>query len=315
MNAAMQLVWVTPTIQEWQNFLNKSDFSNWMQSASYARATYARDFKSPRCALLQKDGRALGFVVMQEIKLGPIHLMEIQRGPIWFEEEHRLEHFLEFAKLLRNTFPTGMMRRFRWLPEWSFQEDITTELTELGYKQQPQTFESVRLDLTLSLENLRQRMTSKWRNCLNKSEKQRLQIRVDARGNTLHEFLMRFQNYKKEKKFLGPSPEFMRQEFRAALKERNAFLLTAQVLQEDVAGVMILIHGKSASYRIGWNSEVGKKTNAHYLLLWTAAKLLKNQGLTYFDLGGIKTDESPGVSHFKLGIGGERFKLLSMMSW
>ena len=97
----------------------------------------------------------------------------------------------------------------------------------------------------------------------------------------------------------------MKEEITTAFQTGDGFLLWAYVDNVPVAGIAILMHGNSGSYRIGWNTEVGRKVNAHYNLLWNAILTLKELGLEYFDLGGIKPDDAKGISHFKTGIGGK----------
>ena len=64
-------------------------------------------------------------------------------------------------------------------------------------------------------------------------------------------------------------------------------------------------HGTSATYVIGWNNDVGRRTNANTLLLWQGMLILKNENVSSFDLGGIDTHSLPGIARFKLGMGGE----------
>lgn len=72
-----------------------------------------------------------------------------------------------------------------------------------------------------------------------------------------------------------------------------------------VAAVMLVRHGNSATYVIGWNNEAGRQTNANALLLWQGILALKNENVSWFDLGGVYTRSLPGIARFKLGLGGD----------
>ena len=72
-----------------------------------------------------------------------------------------------------------------------------------------------------------------------------------------------------------------------------------------IAGICIALHGKDGTYLLGWNSERGRHLSATYLLLWHAILHLRDQGMTGFDLGGLDEENTPGISKFKKGIGGE----------
>ncbi len=309
----MHLIWGSQNSHDWDNLLKKTIQANWMQSWPYAKAIYRRDYKSTRIALIRKENLDLGMVAIQEIVAGPVHFLEIHRGPLWFEPV-TWELFLEFAELLRRTYPRRILRRLRWLPEWSFEEKKVSELIEIGFKPMPQTYETVLLNLSQSPSELRTKLNGKWRNGLAKAERSDLRIRVDLTGYGLAEFLFQYEKFKLSKKFSGPSSQFMREEFLAAQNGKNSFLLTAEHSGQVVAGVMLMIHGRCGSYRIGWNSELGKKTNAHSLLLWKAIEVMQAKGVVAFDLGGIKTEESPGLTHFKSGMGGESLRLLGYFS-
>lgn len=310
----MQFVWLSVNHQEWDDLLRRCPQANWMQSYPYARAIYARDFKSTRFAKIQKNGRDVGVVAVQEIRLGPIHFVEIYRGPLWFESEVLEEDLKEFAMLLRVVFPQKFLCRFRWFPEWPFSQAARLAMQEAGMNLRAQTFETVEIDLTQSLKKIRDSFHAKWRNCLCKAEQQGLQIHIDRSAKGITQFLKSYNQFKQIKDFHGPSCEFMKEEFYSAERMQQALLVTAAMNGEEIAGVMLIIHGCNASYRLGWNSVLGKRTNAHYLLLWTAICQLQELKINKFDLGGVKTKEAPALTHFKKRTGGKYLQLLGQFS-
>lgn len=70
-----------------------------------------------------------------------------------------------------------------------------------------------------------------------------------------------------------------------------------------VAAVLILRHGRAATYHIGWSSPAGRAYNAHRLLLAEASDWLRERGCKRLDLGTIDTVGAPGLARFKLGMG------------
>ena len=57
----------------------------------------------------------------------------------------------------------------------------------------------------------------------------------------------------------------------------DMLLLRARKDGRDIAAVLIFIHGKAATYQIGWTSpDLGRKCNAHHFLLWQAMDMLIN---------------------------------------
>jgi lipid II:glycine glycyltransferase (peptidoglycan interpeptide bridge formation enzyme) len=49
---------------------------------------------------------------------------------------------------------------------------------------------------------------------------------------------------------------------------------------------------------------VAVRADAMRLLLWHSLLALQERGVGWLDLGGIATDRAPGLSRFKLGMGG-----------
>ncbi len=67
--------------------------------------------------------------------------------------------------------------------------------------------------------------------------------------------------------------------------------------------MLVLLHGATATYHMGWANDMGRKSNAHNLLLWRLIEHQKAQGIEKFDLGGINTADLAGITRFKLGSG------------
>jgi lipid II:glycine glycyltransferase (peptidoglycan interpeptide bridge formation enzyme) len=127
-------------------------------------------------------------------------------------------------------------------------------------------------------------------------------------------FLYRYELDRKEKKYFGRSAKFMRAEMSTALAYNEMVILWAVKDNRSVAAILVLIHGKSASYRLGWTTEPGRAACAHNVLLWEAVKLLKEKGIRYFDLVGVEPSTAEGLTQFKQGMGGSSFKTLGLFS-
>jgi lipid II:glycine glycyltransferase (peptidoglycan interpeptide bridge formation enzyme) len=301
----MEFDWSRRTIGEWRNFLLKAEKANWMQTWPYAQAAYKRDYKPSRLAIIKKNGQEIGLMAVQEIKLGPIQIVNLMRGPIWLIPNPTETDFIEFAESFRKEFPNKLLQRLRWMPNWEMTDTTKDALKKIGFKERPEYFLTIWLDLRRPIEQIRAELKQKWRNCLNKSERTSIVVTKETHTHALDLFLKYYSHHKKVKKFRGPSDAFMKEEITTAFQAGDGFLLWAHVNHQPVAGIAILKHGNSGSYRIGWNTDVGRDVNAHYNLLWHAITILKKSGIEYFDLGGIKPDDAQGISHFKQGLGGK----------
>lgn len=300
------------TVGQWREFLEQSPQANWMQSWSYARACYRRDAKRTRLFTLRHRGGPVGFFALQEIKLGPVHVWNLPRGPLWFQAEVEESWLASFASEFSSQFSDRWWRRRRWLPEWEENGKARDILSSVGFQALPQSFETLWVDLTKPLPTLRENLDQKWRNGLHKSERSSLDIEVDRRATNLEHFLKRYEFHKIQKGFQGPTSAFFQEEIQNSLQFQDAFLLWARCQGEIVAGAYFLRHGRNLSYRLGWNTERGRQLNAHYGLLWRALEVAHQLELKAFDLGGVKPIEAPGVTHFKRGLGGRPSRLLGL---
>ncbi len=304
-NLHMEFDWSKRTIGEWRILLQQAEKANWMQTWPYAQAAFKRDFKRSRLALIKKHGQAIGLMAVQEIKLGPVQIINLFRGPLWFSSTPAESIFLEVAEAFRREFPNKILQRLRWMPNWEITPHCKDVLSKIGFKERPEYFLTIWLDLKKPVEELRRDLKQKWRNCLNKSERSNIRIVKDSGTRKLDLFLKYYARHKKIKNFRGPSDAFMKEEISTAFQSGDGFLLWAYFENRPVAGVAILKHGNSGSYRVGWNTDEGRVVNAHYNLLWNAILNLKSSGIEYFDLGGLKPDAAKGISHFKSGLGGK----------
>ncbi len=72
----------------------------------------------------------------------------------------------------------------------------------------------------------------------------------------------------------------------------------------EVAAAMALVrHGRSATYHLGWASDLARDRGVHAVMLMAAATALQAEGVDWLDLGSVDTDRAPGLALFKLGTG------------
>lgn len=95
----------------------------------------------------------------------------------------------------------------------------------------------------------------------------------------------------------------------AANGDDSARLFVARLHGGIVAAMLFLLHGRAASYHIGWSGPEGRAGHAHNLLLWQASDWLAARGYACVDLGTLDTETTPGLARFKLGSGAQQVKL------
>lgn len=307
----MQFDWTSRTLKEWRGYLARAKNTNWMQSWAYAQATFATEYFKTRIALITHKEKLVAMMSVQEIKIGPLHFVNLKRGPLWFEKPTE-EMFLEFAKTFRKEFPKSLGQRLRWIPEFEIEKETLGALKDIGFKLHRHTFTTSWIDLSQSEDELRKNLHQKWRNCLNKSLRSPLEIKIDNTNQKFSLFMEYFKQHVRVKKYQAPSERFLQIEFKELSRQADQYFIWAYVNAEPVAAIAVVTQGQTACYRLGWTTDVGRKYNAHYALLWQALLLSKEKGLAAFDVGGLLLDEPSGFSHFKLGLGGTVSQLVTL---
>lgn len=171
------------------------------------------------------------------------------------------------------------------------------------------SYRSSYINLNLSLENLRANLHGKWRNMLNAAERNQLRVDIGDNSEKLEWILEKYREVKVQKNFTGVSESLIRALHKFATPRYKLLILRASHDNNYVAGVCLALHGKTATYLIGWNGDTGRQLKANQLLLWNAVSCLKEMNYTSFDLGGIDEENTPGIADFKLSMNGENYEL------
>lgn len=305
----MYFDWTVRTLKEWSEYYKRTHSANWMQTWAYAQASFKVDYLVSRIALIKdQHDIPIGLMCVQSTGLGPFKVINLKRGPLWFAKPSS-EVLCEFAVVFRKEFPNSIFQRLRWMPDFNFavlgSDETIGYLCKIGFKLRQENFLTSWVDLSRSVCDLRKGLQQKWRNCLHKAESKKLIVKGEYTLRNATAFFKYYSNHMKFKNYSGPSVKFLSEEFTELSKTQDIYFLWAFQKERPVAAIAVVFHGTTASYRLGWNTLQGRACNAHYLLLWEAIVYSKSKGLKFFDLGGILPDEAPGISHFKMGIGGE----------
>jgi hypothetical protein len=306
----MKLNWQVRTLKEWRQIFSQAKTHNWMQSWAYAQASFKIDRLYTKIALIEKNKTPIGAMSVQQIKLGPIQIINLKRGPLWFVEPDE-NLLLEFAEAFRNEFPKTLFQRLRWLPEFEMTQNLVNAIEKIGFSLKKENFITSWIDLTEDLNAINKTLDQKWRNGLNKALKAELTVIVDRDNKNLLSFLNYYDQHLSTKKYRGPTSKFLKEEFIESEMTRDHFFIWALHNGQPISGIAINKFGKSAAYRVGWNTPKGRAKNAHYLLIWKALEICKNEHILQFDLGGMLPDEAQGVTKFKSGLNGKvtQFKI------
>ncbi len=292
----------------------KAHRSNILQSPDYGRAMAKLSNQKLRNGLIQIDGQEAGFIQILEAGIfkNALHALILDRGPLWFEGFGRTGDFEAFMSELRAQFPKRFGRRMRFIPEMKATPKTQSLMHQHGFKVIGKPYETIWLDLRPDIKILKAKLKKNWRNALHKSEQENMQIIWSDEGKNFAWLLKNYEQDKKQKNYDGPSLKTLIMMAAEFSRGKNMLLGTAMFDETPIAAILIFIHGHSATYQIGYTADMGRKKNAHYMLLWQALERLKERNIYDFDLGGVNEGTAKGVKDFKSGMGGQIFETLGL---
>lgn len=304
--------WQTCSRETWEALTRQAGQSSLEQAWAYGAAVESAQGMRAERGLIAQGGEPLALVQAFCRDRFGLRIARVLRGPIWLidpgkdpsEDPRTAEVCASIARQFRR-------RRFGdflfWLPELPDHPKSAAMLRAQSLRPVVTGYSSIWLDLRPPLETLRAGLHGKWRNALRQAEKAGFDVGVTTNPRRLTQSLASYDRFRRAKRFVGPDGDFI-----AALAGHDpkaVVALTARERGDQLAGVILVRHGRSATYLASWTSDAGRVGQAHNLLLWRGIETLKDSGIEWLDLGGVNTESQPGIARFKLGLGGEVFTL------
>lgn len=187
-------------------------------------------------------------------------------------------------------------------------EHVGRALAEAGFTENllERPYRTLMLDLSPSLEELRKNLLQKWRNCLNKAERNELVV-VEGASDELFRVFQELAANMRERKHLGVSVDY--EEYRRIQQDlpdaAKMQIMVCHHAGEPVAAAICSALGNTAIYLLGATGQKGLGLNGSYLLQWRMIQWMKSRGIRYYDLGAFNPELNPTVYHFKLGVAGK----------
>jgi len=315
--AIMQVTikWNILSLGEWSSYFSNIRRSNLLQDYSYAKAVAPLYGQRPKWGLIDIDGQPAGLCQVMEASMlwGAVHAVMLDRGPLWFDGYGDQDHILAFAAEMQRLYPRRLGRKRRFLPECTGSDAFTQAMSEMGWARQgDDLYKTLWIDVTQDQETLRAALRKSWRQSLVKAEKSAMSISWDVTPELVGLNLKRYELDKIDKGYSGPDVKVLRSLCSVYAAEKKILLATAFLDKKPIAGILILCHGSSATYQMGWSDQKGRHVCAHHRLLWEATLKLKATGFSDFDLGGINDTDAKTVKTFKSGMGAQAVQLAGM---
>lgn len=300
-----EIFWNALSLEEWEQRFSRIPRSTLLQSYHYARAVCPLYRQEARWGLITIDEEEAGLVQILEAGFAKnfFHAVVLDRGPLWFAGFGAPDHVQVFFNEFARKFPRRFGRRRRIIPEISDRPEMRDIMTHCGYRRLSRPgYQTAWIDLRQDAETLKSDLRKNWRNTLSKAQRSGLSIDWTSDPNIFSELLTNYQSDQRKKGYDGPSIRLLQS--LAACFENDIVIGRAHHKGQLVANILMICHGRSATYQLGWSSDDGRKAGAHNLLLWHSIDYLKTRQIDFLDLGGMNDETAKNVKTFKEGMGG-----------
>jgi len=299
---------------EWSELLERFEDANIYQTWAYGAVSWGE--KNLSHLVLKRCGVPAAMAQVRLVRIAGIKwgIAYLRWGPVCHLKQTDLDPGLVNAvgAALRAEYVQRRHMFLRVLPNAFFETPraVAFQSAFADFRTEPfgsgQTYRTLVLDLAPPLEQLRKGFDQKWRNCLNRAEKNGLNL-VEAGGaDAFPAFIKIFDEMMARKKFETSTNihDFSRMQAALPPGQRMKVLLCEHE-HRLVAGLVGTAMGNSGIYLHGATSDSGMKLQGAYVLQWRMIQLLKETGIRYYNLGGINPETNPGVYHFKRGVSGQ----------
>lgn len=299
----MNVVWNKVDKASWQA-LHEAQLGSLQQSWAYGEALMALDVAIHRAMVWEGDRLLATAQFMCRRIAGYLSLASCTRGPVWGADVSALQRQAVYRQL-RQGLPVPGLKVVLFSPDRSLAQ---TQQAEFKGRSRVMTgYSTVLLDLQKPLPELKAGLEGKWRNRLTKVlSHETLRFHIQPSLKRCDWLLGKEVDQREARKFHGLPVEFVRAYIQSTADHPRAFAVAyAELGKDTIAAMLFLIHGRVASYHMGWADAQGRQLNVHNALLWKAMAYFRSMEIKLLDLGGVNTHDLPGISRFKLGTGGQ----------
>ena len=296
----------------WHQILARFDDANIYQTWSYEAVRSGE--KNMSHLLLKKEGEVVAAVQVRvsKIPLTSIGVAYVRWGPLRRlrgRAENR-EIFALAMRCLRNEYACTRRLAVLIFP-YIFdnqREVFGPVLTKEQFKRVSTggVQRTLVIPLDYPLEEIRKGLDQKWRNCLNRAEKNNLHIEEGTDDRLFGVFLGIYEEMHGRKQFIKTSDVNQFREIQAHLPEVLKMKIAIAVSDgQPAAGVICSNIGDTGIYLFGGTSNCGLDSKASYLLQWHLLEWLKKNDARWYNLHGINPISNPGTYRFKAGLCGK----------
>lgn len=274
------------------------------QSRQYGAALALLDRKTITATITRKNTVLATAQIMLRPITGYAGIALLPRGPIWHPDMRPAQMHAAISLITQNV-PLPRLRALITNCNHPSDDSVMGQQGAIPIVTPQHT---ASLDLDLPQDTRLAAQSVKWRNRLRAAQKSRLKIShvgfsEDGSRNNFQWLLLKDDKQRRAKHYRGLPAQFTTAFARA--NPTSTRLFTASCQGTTVAAMLFLLHGRGATYHIGWINAEGRLLSAHNLVLWKAANYLAHNGYSSLDLGIVDTESAAGLARFKIGTGAQ----------
>ena len=289
----------------WEDLVSRFDDATIYQTWAYGAAHWGEGRVSHLVLKTAEGAVGIAQVTVMRIPIIGAGIAYVPWGPLWRRKGEATDtgNFGDMVARLRAEYAVkrGLLLRIapNVAPEGS--DRFEAILGNEGYARTSiPGYRTLVLDLTRSVDAIRKSLDSKWRNQLNRSEKNGLSV-LEGTGNGLYE---RFAGVYREmigrKKFRSSVDIDVFSEVQRNLPEAQKMrIFICEFQGMAVAATVGTSIGDTGIYLFGATSNHGKELKGSYLLQWRMIGWMKEQGCHLCDLGGNPPGRKSGRLPFQ----------------
>ena len=237
----------------------------------------------------------------------------LSRGPLWRRSGAEPAKVLcDALEVLRRHYAEDRGFYFRVAPPVLDNDPACTIFAAAGFGSTDALgWASAVLDLAPPETDLRAGLRQKWRNSLNKAERQGVSIECGTDDRGIVSCLDDYRALLAARDFAtGVTPELLADLHSLLPEDRKLVQYRARHEGRIVGFAVMARYGEQCEYLVGNIDDAGRRAGAGQLLLWRAVCDMKARGCALFDLGGMDPERTaPGIFRFKDGLGGTPYRL------
>lgn len=297
---------------EWHNILNQFSDANIYQTWSYDAIRCGE--KNISHMVLRSGNTTIAAAQARIVRIPVIGLgaAYIRWAPVWQIRNQIPDPtiFQQVLRALRNEYVCrrGLILRIFPVLYDDNTQSYTDILSQEGYAPVPDENRgrTLIMDISQSIDEIRKKLDQKWRNCLNRSERNNLEVIEGTDDDLFADFIELYRALLDRKQFQEPNDinEFRRIQ-QDLPPEHKMRIFLSQSNGVNSAGVICATVGETGVYLFGATNNEGMTNKGSYLLQWKAIQWMKDNGCRFYNLNGINPEKNPGSYHFKSGLSGK----------